>query len=296
MAIYLGDSGFIELKRRSVNETLVFVLHASDVDTRLHRFSFDGINDEGVFMNGDRVEFLRTDGTANLQLVEGVDERGATYYVHVDSVGGIRLYDNFGDAVNGGEASSLDLVIPTEDQEVQVSLQDVRYRCLAEVGSYEITTQRETVDLTVLGDEFRRSYGSGLISGQGQCRAFWNTSATESTESVHYLIQLVQRLEMGALFDAHFYIRRQDTSSLSTEYCDDSRDIGLAVWWDVSCIVTNASVTFEPTQLLQASIQFVTSGPFSLKTGTPPGLLLQEDYGTILEEQLNTPIALDTDT
>lgn len=293
MAIYLGESGLIELRRRSINETLVFMLHPADVDTGLHRFSFDGISDEGVFMNGDRVEFLRIDGTGNIQLVNGVNEQGATYYVHVDSVGGIRLYNNFDDAINGGFTNSIDLIEPSEEQQIQVSLQDVQYRCLAEVNSYEITTQRETVDLTVLGDEFRRSYGSGLISGQGQCRAFWDTSSTKTSESVHYLVQLVQRLEMGALFDARFFIRKPNSSSISSD-CIESPD--LAVWWEVSCIVTNASVSFEPTQLLQASIQFVTSGPFQLKTGTPPGLLLQQDFGTILEEQTEDPIALDSAT
>ena len=293
MAIYLGDAGHIELRRKSINETLSFVLNPGDVDATLNRFSFDGISDEGVFMNGDRVEFLRVDGTDPLQLLDGVtDQRGITRYVHVDAVGGIRLYNSFEDAVNGGATNSLSLVEPTEDQQVQVSLQDVQYRCLAEVQSYEVTTQRDTVDLTVLGDEFRRSYGSGLISGQGQLTALWDTGHGQN-ESPHYLIQLLQRLEMGAMFDARLYVRGTDCPPVSSDCLDVDR---LAVWWEVSCIVTNASVSFVPSELLRSTIQFVTSGPFTLKTGTPAGLLLQQDDGLILEEQTTDQIALDSDT
>ena len=40
MAIYLGEEGHIELRRRSVNETLSFILSPADVDTAAHRFSF----------------------------------------------------------------------------------------------------------------------------------------------------------------------------------------------------------------------------------------------------------------
>lgn len=293
MAIYLGDAGHIELRRKSINETLSFILNPADVDATLNRFSFDGISDEGVFMNGDRVEFLRVDGTDPLQLLDGVtDERGITRYVHVDSVGGIRLYSNFEDAVNGGTTNSLNLIEPTEDQQVQVSLQDVQYRCLAEVQSYEVTSQRDTVDLTVLGDEFKRSYGSGLISGQGQLTAIWDTGHGQN-ESVNYLIQLLQRLEMGAMFDGRFYMRAADCPPVSGGCLDvDKR----AVWWEVSCIVTNASVSFAPSELLTSTIQFVTSGPFTLKTGTPFGLLLQQDDGLILEEQTTDSIALDSET
>lgn len=292
MAIYLGDSGHIELRRRSVNETLSFILNPADVDTNTRRFSFDGINDEGLLLNGDRVEFLRTDG-ADIQLVDGVTGvDGLTRYVYVDAVGGIRLYDSFEQAINGGLTSSLQLIEPTEDQPIQISLQDAQYRCLAQVTAYEITTQRETVDLTLLGDEFRRNYGSGLISGQGSCSAFWDTQTTPQDESVHYLVQLVQRLEMGAMFEGRFFIKRTDNTPIQTE-CSGS-DTSPAVWWEVNCIVTNASIAFQPASLLSASIQFVTSGPFQLKTGTPSGLVLQESQGMILEEATGGGISQDT--
>ena len=292
MAIYLGEEGHIELRRRSVNETLSFILSPADVDTAAHRFSFNGIDDEGLLLNGDRVEFLRTDG-GNIQLIDGITEvEGVTRYVHVDAVGGIRLYETFSAAINGGLDTSLDLIEPTEDQPIQVSIQDIQYRCLAQVTSYEVTSQRETVDLTLLGDEFRRNYGSGLISGQGQCTAFWDTSTDDQSESVHYLIQLVQRLEMGAMFDARFFIKNAGGASIS-DGCSDDND-RRAVWWEVSCVVTNTSIAFEPTQVLSASIQFVTSGPFQLKTGTPPGLVLQEDTGAILEDSTGDTISQDT--
>lgn len=293
MAIYLGDTGLIELSRRSVNETLAFILNPEDVDTEANRFSFDGIMDEGLLLNGDRVEFLRLDGE-EIELLEGVSGTdGITRYVNVDSIGGIRLYEFFQDAVNDNRSKALTLIKPSENQEIRVSLQDVQYRCLAQVTDYEVTTQRETIDLTLLGEEFRRQYGSGLISGQGSLTAFWDLGSTIDQETVHYMTQLVQRLEMGAMFDARFFIKKPGAGSIDFE-CDTSAPTVKSVWWEVVCIATNSSMTFTPDQLLRTQIQFVTSGPFTLKIGQTSGAVLQEDTGLILEEQTQDILAQDS--
>ena len=52
------------------------------------------------------------DQTSNLELVAD-DFPDGYWYCHVDDAGGIRLYDNFQDAVNGGRANALELVAPS---------------------------------------------------------------------------------------------------------------------------------------------------------------------------------------
>ena len=50
-----------------------------------------------------------------------------------------------------------------------------------------------------------------------------------------------------------------------------------SVWYEAECIVTNASVTVEPTQIISSSINFVTTGQVQLHQGMPPAYMLQED-------------------
>ena len=99
MSIYLGNAGTIELQRREMNNLMDVTLASADVDSFEDRFSFDGIESESLLLTGDRVRFERTDGD-NLQLIDGVTATGVTRFVHVDPLGGIRLYKSFNDAVS----------------------------------------------------------------------------------------------------------------------------------------------------------------------------------------------------
>ena len=44
--------------------------------------------------------------------------------------------------------------------------------------SWEITTQRDTVDTTILGEEYKEYYDQGLVSGQGQSPQSGTTDTT----------------------------------------------------------------------------------------------------------------------
>ena len=281
MAIYLGDAGHIELKRRDLNNVIEVALNPADVDVERKRFSVSGIDSESVLLSGDRVKF-ETVGNPQplLELVEGVtDQTGITRFVHVDPMGGIRLYETFSEAISGERASGLALVEPSVDQRISIDIEDSDYRCLAGVREYEITTSRETLDLTNLGEEFRKSYASGLITGQGSCTAIWDyqhAGGDSTHEFAQYLVQLVLRMQLGAAFDGHFYIKKLGCTPASQECAGLDNTANQAIWWEAPCIVSNVAMAFNPGQIIQTRIDFVTTGQFQLKSGVPPSALLQD--------------------
>lgn len=293
MAIYLGEAGHIELQRRSINDNYNFNLDAEDVDVDRARFSFDGLDQDIFLITGDRVRFQREDGQ-NIQLLDGVtDQSGVTRFVHVDSVGGLRLYETFNDSLNGRKSEALVLVKPTEAQQLTVSLEDLQWRCLAQVQQYSLTTTRETVDLTQLGDDFRRNYASGLVNGQGSCSCLWEYIG-EDNEYANYLAKLILRLNLGAAFNGKFYVKSADYSPQGVE-CDANGERNQAIWWEALCIVTNVSMAFSAGEAIQTQIEFVTSDKFTLRSGLLPSYLRQESGGTVLEEELAEGILLDDD-
>lgn len=292
MSIYLGHSGHIELQRRDVNDVFTGTLDPADVDVDNKRFSFDGINGNTTFLiTGDRVQFERDSG--NIELVEGVtDKTGITYYINIDPLGGIRLYETFVGAINGDIGDGVSLVEPSAAQTITVNLEDVTWRCFAQVSDYSITTNRETIDITTLGEEFRRNYASGLINGQGECNAIWDYEGKDE-EYANYLAQLVIRVQLGSMFNGRFYIKDSGRGPIQADCGTSENNLRDQLWWEAKCIVTNVSMSFSPSQIITTQIQFVTSEEFNLKAGIPPEYLLQENFDLILDEQTGEGTALD---
>ena len=65
------------------------------------------------------------------------------------------------------------LVTPSAAKDITIRTRNERFRHVAGVREFEMTTSREQVDLTNLGDEFRNQYEAGLISGQGSMTCIW---------------------------------------------------------------------------------------------------------------------------
>ena len=156
---------------------------------------------------------------------------------------------------------------------------------MAQTTEWSLTTQRESVDLTVLGENFRDNYANGLISGQGETTCLWeyryapcDDKVSITQELPHYYAQLLLRLEQGALFKGRFFVH----------YCGD----GAKVWYDADCVVTSVGFAFAPGQPIRTSVQFVTTGEIKLNVGEPDRMLLQEDDGLILQENAG-PILLE---
>jgi len=282
MSVYLGSEGGVEIQRQG--ESIKVQLVAADVNTEARRFGLDFDPDfagtrPSPFFTGDQVQFSSADGTTDLTLVSGMTDTNVTRWVNIDQMGGIRLYESYEEAVNGGIENALELVEPSVDQDIVVDLANVNFNCVAQMRSYELTTTRETVDMSILGEEYKQFYDQGLISGQGSISAIWdfqhvacNDDHPADSEVANYFSQLVIRFSEGARFRGMFLVYKSLTD---------------AVWYEADCICTNVGMSFAPGQVIDSTIQFITTGQIWLRQGEPPSFLLQEqgvDSEILLEE------------
>jgi hypothetical protein len=270
----MGEEGSLLIKRTTANEgRLKSSLDPDDVNAERRRFSFDFPVE--ALITGDRIEIYTLDGS-ELILVEGHNYPDGRWYCHIDDTGGIRLYDDFEDSINGKFENALKLVTPTVSREIIVQTRNSRFRCYGQMRSWEITTSRATVDTTALGEEFLSYFSRGLISGQGSIDCIWDykNDPCERLENLsreeqpHYLCELLLRLKQGALFRGQFYLYAGTPS----------------VWYEADCIVTNVGMGFAPGQVVGSRIDFVTTGPIDLHTGDPQAFLTQEDDDLVLQE------------
>ena len=286
MGIYLGQIGQIELTRKSLEGSLESIVNPSDVNTERDRFSFDF--DEGYLVSGDLIEIATTDGT-NLDFVSaagwtvGSVQTSGNWYVAVDELGGIKLYNNFDDSLEGSTAGRISLTTITRNIPIRVTVRDRDSRILADVVEYELNTNRETVDITTLSDQHRQQYSS-LITGSGRLTAHWDYTNVAGTEPVHYLMQLVVRTEVGSSFHGRFYVKAENTTAQTGSF--SATQINDALWWEFDALVTSAAVNFTPDSVIVGTIDFVATGPIRLKARTQQKrYLLQESDGKIELEQ-----------
>ena len=277
MAVYFGQNGDVEIRRDTLLASLQTTLDPSDVNTSLKRFSVDKVS--GSVITGDYVD-IETLDKSTLELVSGHNYPDGSWYVHVDALGGIRLYNSFAHAITGGTTNALALVTPSAIKQITVRTRNFRYRHLARIKDFEITTSREQIDTTTLGDQFKRQYEAGLISGQGTMHCLWEHSEALADATPHattrefpfYLAQLIVRLQQGADFLGRFFIYKDTSTSANT------------VWYEANCVVTNVAVSVPAANEVTTRIEFITNGEIKLNTGTAPSFLLQEDSHKILQE------------
>ena len=276
MAIYFGSTGFIELKRDALNSQIATSLDPADVNTTKKRFSVENIS--GSLITGDQVEIETVDGS-NLELLANHSFPDLRKYIHIDDMGGIRLYDTFSSALAGEITDALTLTVPSSTKDVLIRTRNTRFRPLAKVTEFEITTTRDTVDVSNLGEEFRRQYENGLISGQGSIQTIWqhrnfqnDTPDFVEPEFAVYLSQLLVRMQQGADFEGRFYIYNDPSQSTNS------------VWYQSMCVVTNVAINVPASGLIEARIEFITNGEIRLHNGVPPAFLLRENTDKILQE------------
>ena len=292
MGVYFGQSGEIALKRDSLQSTLSTKLDPSDVNTSRRRFSVD--HSSGSLLTGDKVDIATADRSP-LKLVSGHTNSAGEYYedgswfINVDPVGGLRLYDTFAKAIEGLQSTALALVVPDSAKDILIKTRNENFRHVANVKDFEMTTSREQVDLTNLGDEFRNQYEAGLISGQGSMNCIWEHSYDtgdrkneygSDPEFPFYLAQLIVRTQQGSDFDGLFYIYRDPSNSAKN------------VYYEANCIITNVAVSVTPAEVIETRVEFITNGVIRLKTGATAGYLLQENSDKVLQED-ESPILLE---
>ena len=285
MSIYLGTKGLLKL-RRTTSDSYTGTVNASDVNTTKKRFSFDFTH--GDLITGDQVEFTSTDGTVlDFVVAAGwsntTQQTSGKWFLNVDDLDGIRLYDTFAKSINGGSANAIATATPGASAPIKYKVTNVLHRIIGQVSSYELNTNRETVDITVLGDAQREMY-SGLISGNGRIECFWDyrdTVGSNEYEIPHYLAELMLRTRAGSEFEAEFFIKNAGyTPSGATGTVDDM------VWYDIKGLLTGCAFAFQTNNLVKLTANFVTTGSIELKVATEADFdMTQEDTGDILLEQ-----------
>jgi len=277
MTVYLGTFGEIELKRVFDGGELRSTIDVPDVNAAEKRFSFDF--EHGQLVSGDQVEITSTDGSG-LDFINGYTDSAVKKFIHVDELDGIRLYDSFANAVSGGKPNAIALATPGNSIPIKVIVESAAPRLLAQVKSFEINTERETVDTTVLSDEFRSRVNT-LISGSGRISAFWEYTGNSTQEVPMYLYELAHRTKVGSNFIGRFYIKKNGYNPSGVAERNDDE-----IWWRVVGIITSAAIQFSPDSTVQITADFITTGPLLLRMSTDtPDALLQEDSGDIRLDQ-----------
>ena len=277
MTVYLGTHGQVELKRVFNGGELQSTIDVADVNATAKRFSFDF--EHGQLVTGDQIEITSTDGSA-LDFIDSYTDSSVKKFIFVDELDGIRLYNTFALAVAGGTANAVALAAPGDAIPIKVKVETVSAKLLAQVNSFEINTERETVDTTVLSDEFRSRVNT-LISGSGRISAFWEYTGDTANELPMYLFELAHRTRVGSNFSGQFYIKKSGYNPSGVTDRDDDE-----IWWNVEGIITAAAIQFSPDSTVQITADFITTGEIQLRMKLEtPDALLQEDSGDIRLDQ-----------
>lgn len=295
MAVYLGNAGLVQLQRAG-SGLFHTELNPGDVDASAKRFSFDF--PDGTFVTGDRITLrrLEANGSVSTQMLDFVAATGwedgqqhpdGAWFVNVDPVGGVRLFKAWKDALRGNAADAVLLQAPASSYRVVAGLTEgAAARCLGEVISYELSTDRAAIDVTSLGDAFQQRI-SGLISGGGSVECFWDWQPNncnqrglpEDAELAHYMHQLVLRQQLGSTFRGVFFLKTAGTEPITEDL--DSVAAKTALFYAVDCLITEVGMAFEPTEPVRSKINFVTTGEIQLLYTVPDDYLLQEDADRI---------------
>jgi hypothetical protein len=283
MSVYLGTYGEIELEREFGESDLQSTINPSDVNVTEKRFSFDF--EHGQLISGDQVEITSTDGSA-LDFIDSYTETSVKKFVHVDELDGIRLYNSFAHAVNGGKTNAVALAAPANNIPIRVEVENSDYRVLAQVNGFELNTERETVDTTALSDEFRTRI-STLMSGSGRMSCFWEYTGDSDKELPNYLVELSLRTKVGSRFKARFYIKTTGNTSGNANTANDE------IFYEFTGVLTSCAVSFSPSETVQIQADFISTGAIQLRMDLGvTSKLLQENTDDILLEQGTTDAVL----
>ena len=254
MTIYLGNAGNIELTRDS-GDVIAGTIIPSNVNTNKGMFSFDF--SFGAFVTGDFVEFS---STSTLSFVSGYAYTKGNWFVNVDQLGGLRLYPTYSDAIAGTSNNRVALATPGSNIAVNCKILNSVPRILANITRFELSTDREAVDTSSLGDEFRNQY-STLITGSGSIDCIFDYATAGETEIAVYLHNLILRQQFGSDFKANLYILTEGQAQ-GVNAANDS------VWYEIQGVMTNAAIQCTAGDIVESRFTFVTTGEIKLRVQT----------------------------
>ena len=287
MSVYLGTYGQVELQRQFDGSELRSTINPSDVNATQKRFSFDF--EHGQLLSGDQIEITSTDGT-DLDFIDSYAKTSVKKFIHVDELDGVRLYDTFAQAVDGGTTNAIALATPANDLPIRVKVENAEYKVVAQVNGFELNTERETVDTTTLSDEFRNRI-STLMSGSGRMSAFWEYTGNSSQELPNYLVELSLRTRIGSQFKARFYIKTVNHNPGGVAANDNDE-----VFYEFTGVLTGCAVQFAPDNTVQVQADFISTGAIQLRMNLEATSdMLQEDSASkiLLDQGTTDAILLD---
>lgn len=274
MGIYLGNAGAIRLRRMfgyKVTENIT----TSKVNTTTN--TLDLSSPETAFVTGDKVTLTRDSG--NLDFIVGASGT-ETYYVHVNTLQGLRFFTSWADALTNADADVQTLQAPTGTYEITLEKVDQNEKALGQIASFEVSTSRDTEQVASLSESFTRNV-STLISGSGNITCFWNYDSSVSLEEqANFFHNLILSQDVQSEFTAALIIKSSDAAAVDGEYVSDDREF----FYLVNALVTNVALSFEATDVVRSRIDFVTTGEIKLLFGNVFNLL-QENASKIELEQ-----------
>jgi hypothetical protein len=275
-----GEQGCVQLRRRT-GITVDSVVNPEDINTLINRFSFEGA--EQNLIQADRIEISTTDPRGLVFIdpswwADGQVHHSAMVYAHINSMGGVRMFRSFEEAINN-EKKNAGIVADFTGGPIpiKVDVRDTGHHRLGGVRRFTFNTDRAAVDTTSLGDLFTEQFSAGNITGSGTIDCYFQTQrgvcddGPSDSELSILLPQIILRTELGGQFDAILQLANAGD--------------GKPVFYEITAIATRTGIEVDPTGVITVALDFVTSGEFYLRIGEPSGYILKEDYDRIMREQ-----------
>lgn len=279
MTYFLGHYGKVKLRRKSATIFSSSVSPA-DVNTILNRFGFDGSVEN--LLTGDQLRIVTDDprGLDFLPSSTWPDGAGATLneviaYSNINAIGGIRLFNDFSNAINNSRTVEYPLEAFTGDPiNIDVSVYGSVERVLGDVTGFTFNTDREALDITTMSDRFKKMYSAGLISGSGSIDCIFNTTNSGLVENSLLMLQLINRTDIGSEFSCFLQLTEDDVYSNASD-----------VYYEFDAMITRTGIEVRPDQTINCAIDFVTTGEIKLLIGEPSGYILKEDTDRLRLQQ-----------
>lgn len=279
MTYFLGHYGKVKLRRKSAT-TFSSSVSPADVNTILNRFGFDGSVEN--LLTGDQLRIFTDDprGLDFLPSSTWPDGGGATLnevvaYSNINAIGGIRLFNDFSNAINNNRTVEYPLEAFTGDPiNINVSVYGSVERVLGDVTGFTFNTDREALDTTTMSDRFKKMYSAGLISGSGSIDCIFNTTNSGLVENSLLMLQLINRTDIGSEFSCFLQLTEDEIYSNASD-----------VYYEFDAMITRTGVEVRPDQTINCAIDFVTTGEIKLLIGEPSGYILKEDTDRLRLQQ-----------
>lgn len=279
MTYFLGHYGKVKLRRKSAT-TFSSSVSPADVNTILNRFGFDGSVEN--LLTGDQLRIFTDDprGLDFLPSSTWPDGGGATLneivaYSNINAIGGIRLFNEFSNAINNNRTAEYPLESFTGNPiDINVSVYGSVERVLGDVTGFTFNTDREALDTTTMSDRFKKMYSAGLISGSGSIDCIFNTSNSGLVENSLLMLQLINRTDIGSEFSCFLQLTEDEVYQNTSD-----------IYYEFDAMITRTGIEVRPDQTINCAIDFVTTGEIKLLVGEPSGYILKEDTDRIRLQQ-----------